>query len=472
MRRFDRRTFLKGLSLGAGAAVLGPIANQIEAFAEGTDAPLRVVIVMEGDCIRPRRVMPPETLAALDDVRSQQGNGPAEARWKSYTNETPLVTEGLSLPYALSPLAAYRDRMNIVFGLSNRIAGSGHTAEFGALSCSNGTRYVPGGETIDHYLGRRIGDDSLFRRLAVGVVDSPGRDIDYFGSASGPGRPMPVYVDPMTAFEAMFGAVSGESSRAKFDMRTELLDRLADDTRRLRSGLSSQEAYFLDEYLGSIELLAERQSKITSMEEALAAGKPELADTFTSTHPLVRLEAQCDLVAAALSVGLTRVAYVGSGCSHRRFSMRYTSLDPEIPGKHHFGHGGDFIGQDNEHWLTEIHHRHASCVARLIDRLQATPEGDGSVWDNTLVVYTSDGGDSHHGSFAGWPLVTISGKNVGLKTAQGGRSVIYPKLGSDNHRQLSNFYNTLCHVMGAPEDDFGREGNLRVAPGPLPELLT
>ena len=143
--------------------------------------------------------------------------------------------------------------------------------------------------------------------------------------------------------------------------------------------------------------------------------------------------------------------------------MRYTSLSPEIPGKHHFGHGGEYEGSDNVWWLTEIHHQHALMAARLIERLKATPEGDGTAWDNTLLVYTCDGGESHHANFDDWIVVAASGRNIPLQTARGGRHVLYPKLGSDRHRQLSNFWNTVGHAVGASLDDFGLEGAIRIA---------
>jgi hypothetical protein len=479
MTSFNRRTFIRGLSLGGSALLLGPLLRKL-AHAESGVAPRRVVILMEGDCLRTKRFMPSQTLAALDAYRKSHGSsGQTEAKSSHYTNATPLVTTDLTLPRALEPLQPYRDRLNLVFGLSNTIATGSHSADYGALACAKAPRAVAGGITIDQHLGNLLGDASVFRRLALGVVDfsvNPDgtldtREIAYASSARGKFQPAPIYVNPPSVHQLLFGSVSGPEATADFAMRTDLLDSLGADASKIRGELRGSVRQLFDEYVGSLETLRDRQSKLVAMEAAIAKGMPELSDTYLSPHPLVRLEAQCDLAAAALNIGLTNVALLTAGCGNRYFSMRYTSLDPEIPAKHSFGHGASYQGLPANHWLTEVHHRHAACLARLIERLQSAPEAAGSVFDNTLVIYLADGGEQHHSNFKEWPAVLVAGKNIPIQTAPGGRSIIYPRLGADNHRQLSNLFNTLCHAAGAPDDDFGQEGNLRVAAGPLPELL-
>ena len=474
MSRQSRRAFLSRLGLGAGAAVLSPFLGRLLANAEGAPLPRRLVLVVEGDTLKPSRVMPPEALANLDRVRRELDPRarPAEAKWSSYTNETALITPGITLTRALEPLAPWRDRVNVVQGLSNKIAGGGHTGNFGSLSSARGTRRSPGGITIDNYIGERLHGEHPFARLALGTAKGDGsRERVYTTTARGPSIKSPTYVSPVASHRLLFGAVASDPTR--FALEGDLLDAVLPDVGRARDALGGDERAKLDAYLHSLESLRERRSRIVGLEDVLRAGQPDPTDKYTSPHPLVRLEAQFDLAAAALATGLTDVILIASGTSDDGFAVQYTSFGLDIPAKHGLAHGTGYAGMPPSHWLTEVHHRHSLMIAGLIEKLDAIPEGDGTMWDNTLVVYTCDGGEQHHANFADWASVTISGSNVPITTAPGGRSVIYPRFGSERHRQMSNFWNTLCHAMCVPEDDFGGEeaAGLRYAAGPLPELL-
>ena len=85
------------------------------------------------------------------------------------------------------------------------------------------------------------------------------------------------------------------------------------------------------------------------------------------------------------------------------------------------------------------------------------------------IVYIGDNGEQHHSTASEFPVLIIGGESSGLRT--GGRTLVYPGLGSAGHRQVSNLWNTLGHVAGVELDAFGTEGPTRVAPGPLGELM-
>ena len=144
-----RRDVLRGLGLGAGASVLGPYLSRVIAQAQGGPAPKRLIILLEGDSIHPRRSTPVEVLANLNRVRREQSESEVElsGRFDSryYINDTPLITEGLTLPRALEPLAGYRDELVMVQGLSHKIGGGGHTGDYSTLSSTQGSRQTPGG---------------------------------------------------------------------------------------------------------------------------------------------------------------------------------------------------------------------------------------------------------------------------------------------------------------------------------------
>jgi len=110
-------------------------------------------------------------------------------------------------------------------------------------------------------------------------------------------------------------------------------------------------------------------------------------------------------------------------------------------------------------------------MADMAKALAATPD---IAWDdmlsNTMMIYLPDTGERHHSQAEEWPTLIIGGENIGLK--QGGRTLVYPGRNEDNHRQLSNLWNTVGHIAGLDLNNFGDETEItRKALGPLTELL-
>ena len=120
---------------------------------------------------------------------------------------------------------------------------------------------------------------------------------------------------------------------------------------------------------------------------------------------------------------------------------------------------------------TQATENHVSLIADLAATLAVTPEvnGEGTMLDNTIIVYTSDNGEQHHATGAEWPTLIVGGSRMNLRT--GGRTVIYPSIRERNNRQLSNLFNTLGHCAGINLNDFGGEGAARKSEEPLSDLL-
>ena len=83
--------------------------------------------------------------------------------------------------------------------------------------------------------------------------------------------------------------------------------------------------------------------------------------------------------------------------------------------------------------------------------------------DHTLIVWTNDNGEAHHARYQRWPVVLIGGAALGLRS---GRYIRYPAKGTAGARSLADLWNTVCHLMGEPRDDFGARGQELVS-GPL-----
>ncbi|MCA9270914.1 MAG: hypothetical protein KDA41_20680, partial [Planctomycetales bacterium] len=115
---------------------------------------------------------------------------------------------------------------------------------------------------------------------------------------------------------------------------------------------------------------------------------------------------------------------------------------------------------------------HMELIARLATRLTGVPEGDGTMLDNTVIVYLSDAAEGHHSRCWEWPIVMLHGAGAAMQA--GGHYLCYPKYGAPGHRTTANFFTTLLHAAGAPRDSFGMpdpELKHLDQTGPLAELL-
>jgi hypothetical protein len=114
---------------------------------------------------------------------------------------------------------------------------------------------------------------------------------------------------------------------------------------------------------------------------------------------------------------------------------------------------------------------HFDQIAKLCKRLESIPEGNGTMLDNTVIVYLSDGAEGHHSRCWEWPFVVIGDAGGRLKS---NRYIDYPAYGYLGHRTAANFYTTLLHLAGDRRDRFGMaDPNLKDLDqtGPLTEML-
>jgi hypothetical protein len=207
-----------------------------------------------------------------------------------------------------------------------------------------------------------------------------------------------------------------------------------------------------------------RQDRINENRERLRANLPAL-DRFDSRRTTQRFEAQCAIAAASLASGLTNVVTIdaagGIGSYHT-----WTDLGITTDG-HSIGHmnGPDSLS-------VPIRRFHAERVADLARRLDAVREGNGTMLDNTLIIWMSDSGEAHHGFCSEWPLVMVGGLGR-LRTA--GRFLQYPNYETAGNRTIANFYLSLLHAVGDRRERFGeRDPNMNEAEqnGPLAEIMT
>ena len=462
----DRRDVLKGLSLGAGSLVLSPMLSKLQAQAAGSTKAVgkRFVFVVESNGVPPQQMAPEGVKRKRRHQRPN--NGPAEFIDVSLKNR--------KLPVSLAPIEKWKDRVTIVNGLSGRVAGGGHSNNFQALGAFGAGRGNGGegkgiaGPTIDGALAKTI--PGIFPHIGLGISKRLENSVVYSISAIGKNKALPITVKPDQAYANLFGSVAGGSAKQEFLAKNNLLDFMKDDVKRTRSKLAGPERQQLDAYLESFETLRNRQSRLNEIEHTLRKKAPVASNKYTSAVETDRLDAQFDLGAAALIAGLTNVLTLSSAAGIRDFDIRFSGLGLK-KGKHHTGHGGSQNGMKWDEIYNMIRRYHFDLIAGLVKKLDAVPEGNGTMLDNTVIVYLSDAAEGHHSRCWEWPMVVIGNIDGKLKT---GRYVDYPGYGQPKHRTINNMYVTLLQLAGSKRTFFGmadptlKDLNQH---GPLQELL-
>lgn len=458
----SRRKFLQGVSLGAGAVVLAPLVRQLEvqAAAPPSVKPARFLFVVEGNGLPWQQIQPAgitrgKNEAARDRLVSQ------------------ALTKDNKLPKALEPIDAWKSKLTVVQGLSGKVAGGGHSNDFGALGCYHarggvGNSGAAAAETIDAALGKRLG--GVFPQIGLGISDRAEHTVIYNCSAWDKGKAMPTQCRPDLAYASIFGSVAGGSAKKEFVARGNLLDFLSDDLKTLRRETSGSEREKLEQHVAAYESMRQRQSRLAASEESLKKHAPKVTDKYKSAVETDRLEAHFDLAAAALAGGLTNVVTIASGVGNPYFSVKFTGLGINF-GKHGIGHGGSYNGMTWEDMSIKIRRFHFEQIARVMKKLESIKEGDGTMLDNTCVVYLSDAAEGHHSRCWEWPMVLIGDLGGRLKA---GRYVEYPYWGKKGHKTIGNLYTTLLHAVGDKRTHFNQQDPMLKdldTKGPLSELL-
>lgn len=458
---FSRRSFLEKAGLGAGGALLGPIAQSLVAEAMGQPmVRKRAILFLCGNGLHyDWNFTPPEIRARDPKLDMAIMDGPTDYGW----------------PGMLRNLAAHRRRMLLVDGLANELPKSQHSAGYGALSCftaaNNGANEYggpPGNVTIDQFLADKLSYGQPIKSALFGVTKNGSKTVQAVISASGPEKPEPHFISPMLFFGSLFGPLVTNDAGLRLGAHKDakILDALRADVSKLQAHLAGPERRKLDHYLQAMEEYDKRQKAI-----GMSSCKPPMAPTADTGTVEDRLESMNEMAMLALVCGLTSVVGVSAGCgmSHQMFPT-YQRIAKGTQFEANGGVNGH--GHDPREIqgpaMDLIHNFHAGLIARQIAALSAIKEGDKTLFDNTVIVYTSDNAEQHHSSKKRWPLVVIG--NAGGKLKSDGRFLRYPAKGKAGWRSLADFYCSIAHAVGVPTDTFGKGGNEPVQ-GPLPEIM-
>jgi hypothetical protein len=358
--------------------------------------------------------------------------------------------------------------MSIVLGLSSKHVNPNHGGGYGVFNCCvqgvGGQRAVHA-QTIDHALAARF--PTIFPVLGLGVPASANMAFANWLSVSAPRRPLPFICQPDLAFRTLFGSVADGNAGREFAARNRLLDWVRNDVRRVRSELPAMDRAKLDVYLEAFDQMRSRQDQLRERADQLRAHLP-LMNAFDGNRTTDRFRAQCAVAVAALASRLTNVVVIDTGCGYQGYHT-WRDLGVTVDG-HAIGH---LAGQpEREIHAVPVRRFYAERVADLAKRMAAVKEGNGTMLDNSLIVYLSDAAEEHHGTGMNWPMILVGNLGGRLKTA--GRFLQYPGYNKAGHRTMANFYLALLHAVGDKREKFGepdRELKDIDTAGPLTEIL-
>jgi len=434
-----RRTFFRGATLGAGGVFFAPFLRQLEAATEVSAAkPARILFFVQGNGMYPDQIQP-------EGIERPAEPGTLEDR--------PLA--GHKFAESVAPLEPFADRMAFIHGLSGRVALGNHGCGMGALGCFPSPKDAFA-ETIDAALAKAL--PGIFFHCGLGVETNPETSIIYNVSARGKGIPLPTQCSPLGAHKTLFSISGGAAEREKFNANTQLLDFLADDVKKMQQRLDGAEKQKLDHYLNAFESMSGRQGSLVQLQERISMAAPEVTERFgANAFAFERMEAQFEVAAAALIAGLTNVITISSGAGRNKVGVSFdgSELDLEagpIPA-HEVGHQKTIQETPAAELHIRTRRRHCEKLAAFVRKLESIPEGEGTMMDNTLVVYLSDAADQHHAKAYEWPIIVIGDLGGRLKTKN--RYLRYPWYGQTGHRTIANFYTTLLHAVGERRDRFG-----------------
>ena len=135
---------------------------------------------------------------------------------------------------------------------------------------------------------------------------------------------------------------------------------------------------------------------------------------------------------------------------------RYTgipTIENENVNLHDVGHGKSVGQLKAEEVREKVRHHHMTMLDRIVSRLKSVPEGDGNMFDNTVLLYFPDNGETHHSHGTEWPYIVLAGSNLQLDIA--GRYIRLPGYGQPGHKTIGNWYTTILNAYGNPIPHYG-----------------
>jgi hypothetical protein len=369
--------------------------------------------------------------------------------------------ENFELKRILEPLAPWKEQLLTLEGVDNKIKGDGDGHMRGIGCLLTGVELFPGdvqggsdtpagwsmGISLDQHLKNALQANpdthTRFGSLEFGVMVPDRADTWTRWSYAGPNQPIAPISDPYQMFDRLYGQTHNRA------MLASVLDDLSEDFRRIDKLVSAEDRQILQQHVEMVrtveqELKAELEHGDQDKEKvghAVPKLPPNVEQENDNMPKLSRM--QSDLLVNSFAADFTRVASIQITNSVGNPRMRWLDIDE---GHHSISHEPDSNEEAYER-LIKINTWYCEQVAYLAKRLAETPEpgGDGSLLDNTTIIWTNELGKGNSHTRNDIPFVMVGG-GLGFKM---GRAM---KFDSVPHNRLLL---SISEAMGHPQETFG-----------------
>lgn len=422
-----RRNFLSQLGISAAAANL---MLNLPSLAHGAEAvrKQRLVFVFSPNGVIPKHFWPDKDGAELE------------------------------LKRILQPLSDVKDQVVTLKGMCNRIKGDGDGHMRGIGCLLTGIELFPGdiqggsdtpagwsmGISVDQYLKNQLQAEAAtrtrFGSLEMGVMVPDRADTWTRMSYAGPNQPVAPIDNPYQMFDKLYGKTRDR------EMLASVLDDLTADFKRVEQMISAEDRRLLREHVQlvrdlEVELKTELAAKSDASDHAVPVLPPNVEQANDNLPLITRM--QMDMLVNSFVADFARVATFQITNSVGQPRMKWLGIDE---GHHELSHEPD-SNEDAYEKLIQINTWYCEQVAYLAKRLAATPEpgGQGSMLDNTTIVWTNELGKGNSHTRDNIPFVLVGG-GLGF---QGGVAHDFKEV---YHNRLLM---TFCEAMGYPVENFG-----------------
>ncbi len=386
-------------------------------------------------------------------------NGVWEKAW------VPEKTGGdFELSPSLSPLQELRSELLVLSGLDkkNSHGGDGHyakTANFLTgmpVTKTTGKDISSGGISVDQLIAQHVGDQTPLPSLELGtepVISGIDSNVGYtrlYGSHISwqtPTRPVAKEINPRAVYEQLFGKqISRDTEKAASYQN--LLDYVLEDARRVRGKLGRDDQFKMDEYLDAVRAV-EKRIEFATRERTKSWQPPAGTVEFAQPQPGVpddfreHIDVMLDLIVLAFQTDSTRVCsfMFANDVSGRNFSF----LDGVKGGHHELSHHENKEEKISQY--QKINRWHVDQYACMLKKMKSIQEGDGTLLDNSMVMFGSSFSDGNRHDPDNLPIL-LAGRGGG--SLRPGRH-----LAAEGQVPLCNLYLAMLRRNGVHLESFG-----------------
>jgi hypothetical protein len=363
---------------------------------------------------------------------------------------------GYAITPILQPIKPFYDHVTVVSNLKHALAyGSGATANHNRAASAflSGAEAKTGaqphlGITIDQVVAKKLGQDTPLPSLELAIEGASvscgdGLSCSYRDTISWQSdtSPLPMQNNPQVVFERLFGDGNDvEQRKARRKQSLSLLDSVLGEANSLQQKLPASDRARMDQYLTDVREIERRIQKAGQQVSDDLELPP--APTGVPSDVEEHIKLMYDLQVLAWQTEITRVS---------TFQVAH-ELSNAVYGKstvrdafHILSHHSNI--QENKDRFTVLNRYHVGLLAYFLEKLQKTPDGDGTLFDHSLVLYGSGLGDGNQHDHTDLPVLVAGG---GSGQHKGGKHIRTAK-----DTPMANLLVALLAKMNIQEEKFG-----------------